>query len=67
MGGVAVQIDSITVNGDEASILYTLLFGGNPTYAGLIGSAVKTDAGWQISRQMFCGLMTSARVGCPAA
>ena len=65
MGGVTVGIDNITINGDEASILYTLYFGGNPTYAGLVGSAVMTDAGWQISREMFCGLMTSARVGCP--
>ena len=65
MGGVSVQIDEITVNGDEAEIKYTLLFGGNPTYSDLTGSAVRTDAGWQISRDMFCGLMTSARVGCP--
>ena len=65
MGGVAVSIDSIEVDGDTAAITYTLLFGGNPTYSDLTGSATRTETGWQISREMFCGLMTSARVGCP--
>lgn len=65
MGGVSVEIDSIEITGDEAVVKYTLLFGGNPTYSDLTGSAIRTDAGWQISRDMFCGLMTSARVGCP--
>ena len=67
MGGVSVEIDEIDVNGDEAAIEYTLFFGGNPTYSGLSGTAVRTEDGWQISREMFCRLMMSARVGCPDA
>ena len=66
MGGVSVGIDKIELDGDSAAITYTLLFGGNPSYRDLAGTAVRTDAGWQISREMFCGLMSSARVGCPA-
>ncbi len=62
-----MKIESITVSGSEATVVYTLLFGGNPTYSGLNGTAILTDAGWQLSREMFCGLMTSARVGCPDA
>ena len=67
MGGVSVEIESIAIDGVDATLTYTLLFGGNPTYTGLSGSAVLTDAGWQIGRDMFCGLMSSARVGCPDA
>ncbi len=67
VGGIAVEIESIDIVGSDATVIYSLLFAGNPSYSGLTGSAVLTDAGWQISREMFCGLMTSARVGCPDA
>ena len=65
-GGVAVEATGVTIDGDEAVISYSLLFGGSPTYTDLAGDAVRTDAGWQVSRAMFCSLMTSARVGCPS-
>ena len=63
--GVAVEATAVSIEGDAAVIRYSLLFGGNPTYTDLEGDAVRTDAGWQITRSMFCDLMTSARVGCP--
>jgi len=67
MGGVSVEATGVSIVGDEAFISYSLLFGGNPTYTDLSGDAVRTDAGWQITREMFCGIMTSARVECPSA
>ena len=66
-GGVSVEATGVTIEGDSAVISYSLLFGGNPTYTDLSGDAVRTAAGWQITRKMFCSLMTSARVGCPLA
>jgi hypothetical protein len=66
-GGVSVEATGVSIEGDRAFISYSLLFGGNPTYTDLSGDAVRTDAGWQITRTMFCSLMSSARVGCPSA
>lgn len=63
--GVSVQPDAVTIDGDTATITYTLLFGGAPAYSDLTGEAELTEAGWQISRDTFCTLMQQARVGCP--
>ncbi len=66
MGGVTVVITSVEVNGDEADVLYDLFFNNNPIYPDLPGTAVRSDVGWQVPRAEFCGMMSSARVGCPA-
>ena len=64
-GGIGVLVTSVTVNGDQADVIYDLLFNDNPTYRDQDGIAVLTEAGWQVPRDVFCGLMKSARVGCP--
>lgn len=65
MGGINVVVTSVVVSGTEAAVTYDLLFNNNPTYPDLPGTAVLTDGGWQVPRTVFCGLMSSARVGCP--
>jgi hypothetical protein len=65
MGGVALAASSVTINGDTADVTYDLLFGGTPTYPDLSGDAVLRDGTWKITRDMFCAMMASARVGCP--
>ena len=65
VGGIEVATSAVTVSGDAADVTYDLLFGGNPTYPGLSGTAVKTPEGWKVPRAVFCSLMSSARVGCP--
>ncbi|HEY6628783.1 MAG TPA: hypothetical protein VI193_07365 [Acidimicrobiia bacterium] len=65
MGGVTTQVDAVVIDGDNATVTYTLMFAGTPTYSGLQGDAIRTADGWMISRDMFCGIMSSARVGCP--
>jgi hypothetical protein len=65
MGGVSVVVTSVEINGDEAAVKYDLLFNNRPIYPDLPGTAVKTEAGWQVTRKEFCGMMSSARVGCP--
>jgi hypothetical protein len=66
MGGIAVAVSGVTVDGDTALVTYDLLFGGNPAYPDLTGEAVRTAEGWKITRAGFCSLMSSARVGCPS-
>lgn len=66
-GGVTVEVSAAATDEENAAVVYTLLFAGNPAYSDLNGDAVFTEAGWQITRKMFCSLMTSARVGCPSA
>ncbi len=66
MGGVSLEARTITVDGDTAEVIYDLLFGGTPTYPDLTGDAVRVDGVWKVTRTMFCSIMASARVGCPA-
>lgn len=67
MGGVELAPTSVTIDGETADVTYDLLFGGTPTYPDLTGDAVLRDATWKITREMFCLMMASARVGCPEA
>lgn len=65
MGGVGAIPSAVTINGETADVTYDLLFSGTPTYPDLSGDAVRIDETWKITREMFCSLMSSARVGCP--
>jgi hypothetical protein len=64
-GRVTIEATAVEIGGDTATITYTILFGGAPTYADQKGEATRGESGWQVSRDAFCALMTSARVGCP--
>jgi hypothetical protein len=65
MGGVGVAVTDVVVNGETADVTYDLLFNGNPAYTGQTGTAVLTADGWKVPRDVFCGLMASARSACP--
>ncbi len=65
VGGIALQADRVGIDGNEARVIYSFLFAGNPAYTDLEGEAVLTDDGWQIGREFFCQIMVLARVGCP--
>jgi len=64
-GGIALQADRIGIDGTDALVIYSFLFAGSAAYEDLEGTAVLTDAGWQIPRDFFCTIMVLARVGCP--
>lgn len=66
VGGVTARADAVTLDGESANVTYTLLFGGNPTYSDLEGTAVLTSDGWKVTRDMFCSVMASARSACPS-
>ena len=65
VGGITVLASEVSITGDTADVVYDLLFAGNPTYPDLTGTAVKTQNGWKVPRNVFCALMSAARVGCP--
>ncbi len=64
VGGVTAEPTSVTINGEMADVVYTLFFSGNPTYPDQPGTAILTDNGWQVTREMFCNVMASARSAC---
>lgn len=65
VGGVTTEVNAVVIEAETAEVTYTLMFADNPTYPGLKGDAVLTEDGWKISRETFCEIMSSARVGCP--
>lgn len=66
-GGIALEPVDVIVDGDQATVTYDVLFGGTVAYPNLSGDAIKTDGVWVVSRDRFCGFMSSARVSCPSS
>ena len=66
MGGVTIVISDVVINGETADVLYDLMFNNRPIYPDLPGTATLTADGWKVPRTEFCGMMSSARVPCPA-
>ena len=65
VGRVTVVPQAVEVDGENAVVTYTILFGERPTYGDQIGELVLGDEAWQVPRDVFCALMVSARAGCP--
>lgn len=64
-GRVTIEATAVEIDGETATITYTILFGGAPTYADQKGEAFGGEDNWLVPREVFCALMASARVGCP--
>ena len=65
VGGIKLVPKAVTIDGDNATVIYDVLFAGTAVYNGLSGSAVKVDGAWTITKAEFCGFMSSARNPCP--
>ena len=65
MGGISLDPTSVVVDGDTATVTYDVLFGTNPAYTALTGDIHLVDDAWVVSRDEFCGFMSSARTPCP--
>ena len=63
-GGVSLEPTAATIDGDTATILYDVLFGGAAAYSDLSGDMQMIDGVWVVSRDTFCGFMASARTPC---
>ena len=65
VGGILLEAKEAGIEGDQATVVYDLLFAGNPFQTDQVGDAVRTDDTWQVTRDFFCSIMELARVGCP--
>ena len=65
VGDIFLQATAVSFDGDEAVVVYDLLFAGNVFQADQEGTAVRVDGVWQVSNEQFCSVMALARVSCP--
>lgn len=65
VGGILLEATAVGIDGDEAVVLYDLLFAGAPFQPDQEGSAVRSDGTWKVTREFFCSIMSLARVSCP--
>jgi iron complex transport system substrate-binding protein len=65
VGGISLAPSAVIVDGGTAVVTYDVNFGPNPAYTGQEGTIDLIDGVWVVSRDAFCGFMSSARVACP--
>ena len=63
-GGVSLDPTAVSIEGDVATVTYNVLFGGSAAYSDLSGEMQLVDGVWVVSRDTFCGFMSSARTPC---
>jgi hypothetical protein len=65
-GPATVSVDRISfLNATEAAVWFSLDSGGRTVYRYRRGRAVRTEQGWKVSRETFCGLLAGIGVSCP--
>ena len=64
VGGISLEPTAAEINGDAATITYNVLFGGVAAYEDLTGEIQRVDGTWAVSREAYCGFLTSARAPC---
>lgn len=63
-GGISLEPTAVTIDDDNATVTYNVLFGGAAAYSDLAGDMQMIDGVWVVSRDTFCGFMASARTPC---
>lgn len=64
MGGISLAPSGAMVDGDTATVIYDVLFGENAAYNDLDGEIALVDGVWVVSRDAYCGFLSSARTPC---
>lgn len=64
LGGISLQPSAAAISGDVATITYDVLFGENAAYSDLTGEIGLLDGTWVVSRDEYCGFLSSARTPC---
>lgn len=64
VGGISLSPTAVTIDGDEATVTYDVLFGENAAYSDQTGTIERVDGVWVVARDEFCGFMASARTPC---
>lgn len=62
--GAAVEMQSVTVDGQTASTLFDILINGAVVLEGSGGTAVLTDGEWLVGENTFLSLYDAAKEGC---
>ena len=64
MGGISLRPTGVRIEGDTATIIYDVLFGVTPAYESLERTITRVDGVWKVSRDDYCGFLSSARTPC---
>ena len=64
MGGISLRPTGAKIEGDIAIIIYDVLFGVTPAYESLERTITRVDGVWRVSRDDYCGFLSSARTPC---
>ena len=64
MGGISLRPTGAKIEGDIATIIYDVLFGVTPAYESLERTITRVDGVWRVSRDDYCGFLSSARTPC---
>lgn len=60
------RVESATViDADRVEVRYTLLQYGTPLYPDVVGTVVRIDGTWKVSRETVCDLLARGAVTCP--
>lgn len=62
--GAAVEMQSVTIDGDTASTLFDISINGAVVLEGSGGTAVLTDGEWLVGENTFLSLYDAAKEGC---
>jgi iron complex transport system substrate-binding protein len=66
LGGISLDPTGASVDGDAATVTYDVLFGGTVAYSDLTGTISMIDGVWTVTRNDYCGFLSSARTPCEA-
>lgn len=64
VGGITLEATEVAVDGDRATVTYTILFAGSPVYEGQTIDVASVDGTWIVPTDSFCGFLASARTPC---
>lgn len=64
LGGIEMVVKAVSIEGETATVTYDVLIGGSPAYTDLDGTATAADGTWTVTREEFCGFMSSAQTPC---
>ncbi len=58
----SAEVSNVRVNGQQATVTYTVLVNGNPVLQNQTGTAVLEDGQWKVGDQSFCQLLPALRL-----
>jgi hypothetical protein len=67
VGGITATVTSVTIDGDTATVLYTVSFAGvEAPYGELEATLTRVDGNWIVPTDEYCAVQSYARNDCAA-